>query len=186
MKILAFAASNSRNSINRTLIDYAIQQLQTGVLPNAEIETLDLNAYEMPIYSIDRELKDGIPAPAHHFFDQIGTADAIMVSFAEHNGSVTAAWKNIFDWMSRIDAKVFQGKPLVMLAASPGPRAGAGVLGHQEMLLPHFGGQIIGQLGIGTWFEAWDGEAKTLNRPQDIAALTQTLSALQLHFSETV
>jgi len=128
MKILAFAATNSHTSINRALIDHVTARLRSVILPDAAIEILDLNNYEMPIYSIDREHEGGIPAPAQDFFDRIGTADAVLVSFAEHNGFVTASWKNIFDWMSRIEMKLWQGKPLVMLAASPGSRAGANVL----------------------------------------------------------
>ena len=38
MKILAFAATNSRKSINRALIDYAASQLQADIRPGAEIE----------------------------------------------------------------------------------------------------------------------------------------------------
>ena len=129
--ILAFAATNSRKSINRALIDHASSRLQADILPGAEIATLDLNDYEMPIYSIGREREGGIPAPARDFFARIGAADAVLVSFAEHTGFVTAAWKNVFDWMSRIELKLWQGKPLVMLAASPGPHAGAGVLASQ-------------------------------------------------------
>jgi NAD(P)H-dependent FMN reductase len=85
----------------------------------------------MPIYSIDRERDGGIPGPAHDFCGRIGAADAVLVSFDEHNDFVTAAWKNVFDWMSRIEMKLWQGKPVVMLAASPGPRAGANVLASQ-------------------------------------------------------
>lgn len=178
MKILAFAATNSRNSINRALVTHASDRL-ADILPGAQIETLDLNDFEMPIYSIDRENESGIPAPAHDFFDRIGAADALLISFAEHNGSSTAAWKNVFDWMSRIEMKLFQNKPMAILAASPGPRAGAGVLGSQEMLIPHFGGNIVGSLGIGRWKDAWDAEAQTLVRPEHIAALSRTLSALR-------
>ena len=178
MKIVAFAASNSAASINRALIDHAAAHLR-ATTPDVQIETLDLTAYDLPTYSTERERQGGVPAPAQDFFNRIGAADAVLVSFAEHNGSTTAAWKNIFDWMSRIEMKVFQGKPIVILAATPGPRAGAGVLGHQETLLPHFGGRIVGKLGIGKWHEAWDAEAQTLTRPEDIAALGQTLAALQ-------
>jgi NAD(P)H-dependent FMN reductase len=102
--------------------------MQSGTLPNLEVEFVDLNDYEMLIYSIDRERQGGIQHEAQAFFDKIGTTNAIIVSFAEHNGSVTVAWKNIFDWMSRIEMKLWRGKPVVMLAAIPGPGAGAQLL----------------------------------------------------------
>jgi NAD(P)H-dependent FMN reductase len=177
MKILAFAATNSRQSINRALIDHATARL-LQIMPDVQIETLDLNDYEMPIYSIDRESEGGVPAPAQEVFAQIGAADAVLVSFAEHNGFVTAAWKNIFDWMSRIEMKLWQGKPMVMLAASPGPRAGANVLASQQMLAPHFAADLRGTLGIGKWPEAWDAEAAGLTRAEDIAALDEVLGQL--------
>lgn len=178
MKILAFAATNSRTSINRALIDFASSRLQTQILPGAEIEVVDLNDYEMPIYSSDRETEEGIPAKAQAFFDKIGAADAVLVSFAEHNGSTTAAWKNIFDWMSRIEMKLWQGKPMVMLAATPGPRSGAGVLGGQEMMAPFFGADLRGVLGIGKWAEAWDAENGSLVLADDVTALENVLTAL--------
>lgn len=180
MKILAFAATNSRKSINRTLVEHAADQLKSDMLPGAEIEFLDLNDFEMPLYSIDRETEGGIPSEAQAFFDKVGRADAVLVSFAEHNGSITAAWKNIFDWMSRIEMKLWQGKPVVMLAATPGPRAGAGVLGGQEMKAPFFGADVRGKLGIGKWAEAWDAETRTLNRPEDKEALRNALGGLVL------
>lgn len=177
MKILAFAASNSRQSINRTLVAHATARIGR-IAPAARIETLDLNDYEMPIYSVDRERAGGIPAPARAIFDRIGAADAVLVSFAEHNGFVTAAWKNIFDWMSRIDMNLWQGKPVVMLAASPGGRAGANVLASQQALAPHFGADLRGTLGIGGWADAWDTESARLTRPEDIAALDDLLARL--------
>ena len=149
MKILAFAASNSRTSINRALVDHAAERLKSGILQEADIEFLDLNDFEMPIFSIDRENEEGIPDQAHDFFARIGASDALLVSFPEHNGFVTSAWKNIFDWMSRIEAKLWQGKPVVMLAATPGGRAGANVLASQTLLAPHFGADLRGTLGIG-------------------------------------
>lgn len=177
MHILAFAATNSRKSINRALIGHATERL-AQIAPVVQVKALDLNDYEMPIYSIDREREGGIPAPAQVFFDRIGAADAVLVSFAEHNGFVTAAWKNVFDWMSRIEMKLWQGKPMAMLAASPGPRAGANVLASQAMLAPHFGAELRGTLGIGKWPEAWDTEAERLTRPDDRAALDDLLGQL--------
>ena len=180
MKVLAFAATNSRDSINRTLVEHAVGRFRTEVNPNAEVEFLDLNDFEMPIYSADREKEHGVPAAAREFFGKIGAVDALIVSFAEHNGFVTAAWKNIFDWMSRIEMKLWQGKPMVIMAATPGPRAGAGVLQSQQMLAPHFGGEIRGVVGIGRWREAFDRATGKITRREDINALGDALSALEM------
>ena len=125
MKVLAFAASSSSNSINKKLVTYA-----ASLLSNAEVEILDINDYEMPLYSEDKEKELGQPEAAKRFFNKIGAADALLISFAEHNGSYTAAYKNLYDWTSRIDPKVYQGKPMVMLATSPGP---GGPFGPQQV-----------------------------------------------------
>lgn len=178
MKILAFAASNSKTSINRQLVQYAMSLLKDGVLPATEFELIDLNDFEMPIYRPDREEEGGIPDQARRLYQKIGNADAVLVSFAEHNGNVTAAWKNIFDWMSRIDMKVWQGRPLVMLAASPGSRGGQGVLQSQSAVLPHFGGELKGSAGIGDWYDAWDADTGRLTRTEDLDALTSALAGL--------
>lgn len=177
MKILAFAATNSRNSINRSLVEFAAARLQSQVTPETEVEFAGLNDFEVPIYSIDRETQDGILQEARTFFDEIGAADAVLVSFAEHNGSVTAAWKNIFDWMSRIDMEIRHNKPVAMLAATPGPRADADVLGGQEHMAPFFGADLRGVQGIGNWAEAWGKANRTLLQADDIAALDAVLNA---------
>ncbi|MEM6941912.1 MAG: NAD(P)H-dependent oxidoreductase [Pseudomonadota bacterium] len=175
MKTLAFAASNHSQSINRALVGYAADRL-TSLHPPAVIEVIDINDYEMPIYSLDRESEGGIHPLAQSLFANIGRADALLVSFAEYNGFVTSAWKNIYDWMSRIDAKVWQNKPTVILAATPGPRAGANVLQTQEFTAPFFGMDLKGKHGVGTWAQTWDG-AK-LTRTEDVAAVDAALVAL--------
>jgi NAD(P)H-dependent FMN reductase len=122
-KILAFGASNSTKSINKQLADYAAHQIN-----NAEVRLLDLNDFEMPIYSIDRERSSGIPALANEFKQAIKDADGIVISFAEHNGAYSTAFKNIFDWISRMEGSVWADKPLLLLATSPGKRGGKTVL----------------------------------------------------------
>lgn len=102
--------------------------------------------------------------------------DAIVISFAEHNGSYTAAWKNIFDWISRIDQNVWQDTPLVMLAATPGPRAGAGVLGAATSAAPHFGGQLKSHFGVGSFYQTVVDGQITDDNVRD--GLSKTLSAL--------
>jgi chromate reductase, NAD(P)H dehydrogenase (quinone) len=143
MNILAFAASNSKKSVNEKLVTYA-----ANLVKNSNVEILDLNDYEMPIYSVDKEAENGIPQLAHDFYNKLGNADFIMISFAEHNGSYTAAFKNIFDWTSRVNSKTFQNKPMLLLSTSPGSRGGATALEIAKNRFPFQGGNVIGSFTL--------------------------------------
>lgn len=152
-KILAFGASNSSTSINRQLADYASKQFK-----NVSIDLLDLNDYEMPIYSIDREKKDGFPQLAHDFYKKIGDADFILISFAENNGNFSTAFKNILDWTSRINSKTFQEKPMLLLATSPGARGGSSVLDIAVKRMPFQGGIVKGSFSLPSFNDNFDKE----------------------------
>ena len=151
MRVLAFAASNNRQSINRTLAAYA-----ANLLENADVEVLDINDFEMPIFSDERESELGQPEEARRFFRKIGEADAIIVSYAEHNGSYSAAYKNLFDWTSRIDSKVFQNRPMLLLSTSPGPGGAANVLASAETSAPHFAADVKASISVPSFFENFD------------------------------
>ena len=55
----------------------AAEILESELLPDAEIELIDLNDYEMPIFSVDREAAEGVHSLARKFFDKVGAADAL-------------------------------------------------------------------------------------------------------------
>ncbi|MCB0388003.1 MAG: NAD(P)H-dependent oxidoreductase, partial [Winogradskyella sp.] len=57
--ILAFAGSNSKDSINKQLAVYA-----SRLIDDVTVTILDLNDFELPIYSKDLEAEQGIPANA--------------------------------------------------------------------------------------------------------------------------
>eukprot|EP00487_Bulimina_marginata_P000717 TRINITY_DN11432_c0_g1_i1.p1 TRINITY_DN11432_c0_g1~~TRINITY_DN11432_c0_g1_i1.p1 ORF type:complete len:100 (-),score=0.66 TRINITY_DN11432_c0_g1_i1:32-331(-) len=61
----------------------------------------------MPLFSQDKEEVLGQSAQAKAFYEKLGQADAIIISFAEHNGSYTADIQKFIDWTSRIDMKSF-------------------------------------------------------------------------------
>ena len=152
MKILAFAATNNSQSINKQLVQHATS------LVDAEVELLDLNDYEMPIYSQDREQANGIPQEAQRFFDKIGQADVVVISFAEHNGSYTAAYKNLFDWTSRMDKKIWSDKQVFLLATSPGGRGGKTVLGSAVSSFPHQGAAVVASFSLPSFFQNFSAE----------------------------
>ncbi len=185
MKILAFAASTSRSSINKALVRHAAARLRAELLPDAEIELIDLNDFDLPVYSIDREREGGIPEAARRFFDAIGAADALMISFAEHNSSYTAAYKNIYDWASRIDSKVFQRKPLLALATSPGSRGGASVLKAIVTTAPYRGAELITSLSIPRFRDNFDLERGALREGEHSRGLTRALKKFAARLDPT-
>ncbi len=153
MKVLAFGASTSKKSINQRLAAYV-----ASLVPQAEVDLLDLNDFEMPIYSADREEASGQPAQAGTFLKRIEAADAIIISFAEHNGIFSAAYKNVFDWASRINHKMFLGKPVLLLASSPGGRGGASVLAFATSSMPHFDADVRGSISVPNFYDNFDLE----------------------------
>ena len=122
-KIVAFGASSSLNSINKDLATYT-----ASLVPDSASIVVNLIDFEMPIYSIDKEKENGIPDLAYKFKDILKNADGIVISFAEHNGVYTAAFKNIFDWISRIEKVVWYNKPMFLLSTSNGDRGAKTVL----------------------------------------------------------
>lgn len=172
MKIIAFAASNSRKSINKALVTYA-----TTMLVQHSVDILDINDYEMPIYSADLEEAHGIPDAASRFLEKLGEADALLISYAEHNGNYTAAYKNLFDWASRKNKEVFQGKPIVMLATSPGPGGAKSVLGIARESAQYFNGKVLASLSIPRFYDNFDQEKGELTNADMVAQLKAALSA---------
>ena len=141
--IIAFGASNSKQSINKQFARFAAKQLV-----NAEIIILDLNDFELPLYSVDLEKESGIPATAIRFLELIKNSDGIILSLAEYNGLHTSAFKNLWDWLSRIPMdrpmNIWGNKPMFLLSTSPTGRIENNVLKVSKELFPHFGANIIG------------------------------------------
>ena len=157
-KIIAFGGSSSKNSINKQFATYA-----ANLFPNAEVEVLDFNDYEMPVFSIDKEKEYGIHNLAHDFYAKIGSADLIVVSLAEHNGAYSSAFKNILDWVSRIDNKTFQQKQMLLLATSPGARGGSTVLEIASKRFPFQGADVKGSFSLPTFYENFDAVNGIIN-----------------------
>ena len=158
MKIVAFGASTSSTSINKMLVTYA-----ASLVPAAQTSILDLNDFAMPLFSQDSEQAIGQHPSAQDFYHTIGAADVLIISFAEHNGSYTAAYKNIFDWTSRIDMKVFQNKPAIYLSTSPGPGGAKNVLGSALASATHFGADVIGSMSVPSFYDNFDMDKQVIS-----------------------
>jgi len=161
MKIIAFAGSNSKKSINKKLATYV-----SHLFENADVEVLDLNDYALPVFGVDLEAEIGQPQLAKDFLDKIAIADIIVMSLAENNGSYSTAFKNTFDWASRQYKDVFQQKPMLLMATSPGGRGGASVLELAKGNLPRYGAVIQAVFSLPSFNENFDVEQNRISNPE--------------------
>jgi len=146
--IITIGGSNSKNSINKMLAEY------TGdMLHNVKLTKVDLNDYNMPLFSLDIENEQGFSEELIKLNTIIESADGFIISLAEHNGAYSAAFKNAFDWLSRIEGKVWRNKPMLLLSTSPGERGGETALNIALGRFPYMGGNIVGSMPFPSFFE---------------------------------
>ena len=170
-KIITLAGSSSKKSINKQLAEYTASLIQ-----DVEILNLDLNDYQLPLYSIDVENDNGFP-PDLLILDQIiENTDGIVLSLAEHNGAYSVVFKNAFDWLSRINGKVWKNKPMLLLSTSPGARGGQSVMDIALSRFPFNGGNIIGSTTFPSFYDNFkDGKVENLELNKKLVELTKDL-----------
>lgn len=174
MKVLAFAASNSRNSINKKFVEFTLNQVEAD-----QKTILDLNDFPAPIYGIDLENEVGIPKSIESFANYIDAADVLLISLAEHNGSYTSVFKNIFDWLSRNKTKCFEGKKMILLSTSPGARGGRNVMDAALTRFPIHGAEILGHLCLPSFKDNFDESqgVRDATLMQDLTDLLEKIKA---------
>lgn len=142
MNILAFGASTSKKSINKQFATFVAKQF------DGNLEIIDLNDFPLPLFSTDLEAEIGHPFIIQEFIQKLDRADFIIISFAEHNGNFTAAFKNIFDWTSRVKNKMFENKKLFLVATSTGGRGGLTALEIAQSRFPRHGAELVGSFSL--------------------------------------
>jgi NAD(P)H-dependent FMN reductase len=140
-KIVGIAGSLRRGSYNAALLRAAVEVAPQG----AEIEIASIAG--IPLYDGDRETEHGVPPEAAALKDKIASADGLLLVTPEYNNSIPGVFKNAIDWLSRPASdipRVFGGKPVGMMGASPGR---FGTLLSQTAWLP-----VLKTLGTRPWF----------------------------------
>ena len=130
--LVGVSGSLRQGSFNGALLRAAVE------LKPADVELRLLSIRGIPLYDADVEAADGIPAAVQSLKDAIATADGLLLASPEYNNSMPGVTKNAIDWLSRPPAdiaRVFGGKPVGLIGASPG---GFGTILGQNAWLPVF------------------------------------------------
>ncbi|RZS92563.1 NADPH-dependent FMN reductase [Aquimarina brevivitae] len=172
-KILAFAGSNSSNSINQKLVSYVASRFKAHT-----VKVLRLSDYNFPMYSEDAE-REGFPGMGLGLKQDIKDADALIIAVNEHNGSWSAFFKNIVDWLSRIDRNFLEGKKILLMSTSPGKRGGLSSLEFAKLVLPRFGAEIVESFSFPSFYENYDEKAQQITNETLLLGLNEVLSTFE-------
>ena len=154
MKVLAFAGSLRKGSYNKQLI-----RAVAALSKNVDFEIVDLTDLKIPLLNEDDEKAFGVPDGAKKLAEKIVTANALVVSSPEYNGSITGVTKNTIDWLSRLKPVPLAGKPLLLLAASPGALGGVRTLWHTRVPFEVVGTFVYPEMfGLPAAHMAFDGD----------------------------
>lgn len=138
---IGIAGALRKGSYNAALLRAAAELAPAGL----SIEIGSIRG--IPLYDGDVETEHGIPEPVRVLKDRIATADGLLLVTPEYNNSIPGVLKNTIDWLSRPPqdiARVFGGKPVGLMGATPGP--GGTALAHAAWL------PILRTLGTQAWF----------------------------------
>ena len=155
--IITIGGSNSKTSITKQLAEYV-----GGLVEGVNLTKIDLNDYKMPLYSVDEEAKNGYPENAKKLNAEFDNADAFVICLAEHNGVYSVAFKNMFDWLTRVENQIWRKKPMLLLTATPGERGGITLLNIALDRFPYLGANIIGSLAFPSFYDNFK-EGKVIN-----------------------
>ena len=175
--ILAFSGSNSSNSVNRKLVEFAITKFQS-----VEAILIDLRDFPVPIYSMDIEEDTGVPSEVHRLKKLFEKHDGFLISSPEHNGMMPAFFKNVMDWISRTEGKIFHEKPVMLMSTSPGPRGGITNLANMKNVFPHWGASaVFTDFSLGSFYQNFDMENDRFINPDDEQRLTTAIRDFENH-----
>lgn len=129
VKILALSGSARQGSFNQQLLAVAAHKARAL---GAEVTVLDLRELGLPVFDADLMSAQGIPAGAVALRNAFAAHDGLLLASPEYNALPTPLFINAFDWLSVVQAADGQpggtastaGKPVGLLAASPGALGG--------------------------------------------------------------
>lgn len=143
--ILAFSGSTREASANKKVLAIAVA---AAVEAGAEVTTLDLRDYPLPIYDGDLEAAEGVPANAMQLKAMFKAHRGLLIATPEYNTSISGVLKNAIDWVSRPVPDepflaAFNGHVAALLSASLGPMGGIRAQAHLRQILSGIGVTVI-------------------------------------------
>lgn len=196
-KILAFAGSLRKDSLNKKLVQVAAKGARGA---GADVTYIDLRDYPLPVYDGDFEAESGIPENALKLKQLFREHQGLLIASPEYNSSISGALKNAIDWISRSEPgepmlACFTGKVAGLLACSPGQLGGLRGLVAVRSILGNIQVHVIpDQFVVPNAGDAFGNDGDLKDRKQQekaekigkqLAEVTSRLHLTQLHAGTT-
>jgi chromate reductase len=157
-RILAFAASARRESLNRKFLAAAVTAV---TLAGGQVTLLQPDELAMPLYNGDLEDAEGMPHNSVKLVGLLASHGALLVASPEYNSMITPMLKNTLDWCSRADENAFVGKVAAVISASPGMHGGVRSLQLAQQLFLKLGCHVVpGQCILPHAHHAFDADGR--------------------------
>lgn len=156
--VIGFAGSNSSTSINYKLVRYT-----ASLIDQRDLRLLNMSNYPFPMYSEDYEKEHGYSNSLVEFKEDIKQASGIILSVNEHNSNPSAFFKNVIDWLSRVDKDFIRGQKVFLMATSAGGRGAKSSLEVSEKLLLRFGAEVVSKFSLPSFNDNFNVEKGILN-----------------------
>lgn len=179
-RILAFAGSLRRGSLNKKAVRAAVPMARAA---GAVVTEIDLADFRMPVYDGDLEEKEGLPESVRKLKALMKSHDGFLICTPEYNSSIPGMLKNVIDWASRSEEgeeqlACFAGKTAGLMSASPGSLGGIRSLAVTRAILENLGTLVVpAQVAIPKAHEAFaaDGGFSDAKRGAAVRGMVASL-----------
>ena len=179
IRILSLSGSSRRGSLNQKLLDQAADGARAA---GAEVTSIRLSDFELPIYDIDWEAERGLPKGAQVLKALLDGHQGLLIATPEYNGGYTALLKNALDWMSRPNGFP-SGKVAALVSASPGLLGGVKSQLSLQIVLNKLGVHVIPEsfaLGAAHQFFDAEGGLKDANVGSAVRSVGAALAEMDI------
>jgi NAD(P)H-dependent FMN reductase len=153
IKVLVLLGSLRARSVNRQLVELAVESAPAGV----QLRLFD-RLGEVPFYNEDID-NDAAPEPVVALRAAAAEADAALVVTPEYNGTIPGVLKNAIDWLSRpFGNGALKGKPAAVIGGSYGQYGGVWAHDDTRKTFGIAGPRIVEGLELSVPFKSLDGK----------------------------
>lgn len=162
LRLLAFAASLQRGSVNRKLLALAVEMARAD---GAEVDVAEFAEFDMPLFNADLQEASGFPVGTEELARRVRGADGMLIASPEYNFSLPGTLKNAIDWVSRpLASNPLRNKPVAVIGASTGAFGAVWSQAELRKVLSSTGARVLAdELAVGHAHNRFDVEGRLLD-----------------------